>query len=99
MDSAKITSAPRRRFLRRLGAWAGVTAAVPVAGKAQATAGAPADLLPKYARAQKYTSLKQSSYDRTGGNADRFQIKAGDTQELFNSAGPAVITHICFTIP
>jgi hypothetical protein len=99
MESTNAQSAPRRRFLQRLGAWAGVTAAVPAASKAQAPAAAGAsDFLPKYALAQKYKSLKQSSYDRTGGNADRFQIKAGETQELFNSTGPGVITHIWFTI-
>ncbi len=105
MDSTGInptgtTTAPRRRFLQKLGAWAGVTAAVPAVTKAQtpATAGGSTDFLPKYALAQKYKSLKQSSYDRTGGNADRFQIKAGETQELFSSAGPGVITHIWFTI-
>jgi hypothetical protein len=102
MDSTSATSAPRRRFLQRLGAWAGATTAVPVISRAQtqgntATAGE-ANFLPKYALAQKYKSLKQSSYDRTGGNADRYQIKAGDTQELFNSPGPGVITHIWFTI-
>ena len=32
------------------------------------------------------------------GNADRFVVKAGDTQELFNATGPGVITHIWFTI-
>ena len=101
MDS-KTHSTPdaRRRFLQRLGAWAGISAAVPAASKAQtsqATAGEP-NFLPKYALAQKYKSLKQSSYDRTGGNADRFVVKAGDTQELFNATGPGVITHIWFTI-
>jgi hypothetical protein len=100
MDSNSAQSAPRRRFLQRLGAWAGVTAAVPAVTKAQARPAAAnaADFLPKYALAQNYKSLKQSSYDRTGGNADRFQVKAGDTQELFNSQGPGVITHIWFTI-
>jgi hypothetical protein len=104
MDS-KTHSTPdaRRRFLQRLGAWAGISAAVPAASRAQTgasvtyTAGE-ADFLPKYALAQKYKSLKQSSYDRTGGNADRFVVKAGDTQELFNATGPGVITHIWFTI-
>jgi hypothetical protein len=99
MESTSATSAQRRRFLQRLGAWAGISAAVPVASKAQTPAASgTADFLPKYALAQKYKSLKQSSYDRTGGNADRFQVKAGDTQELFNSTGPGVITHIWFTI-
>ncbi|HVV44175.1 MAG TPA: DUF2961 domain-containing protein [Bryobacteraceae bacterium] len=101
MDS-KTHSTPdaRRRFLQRLGAWAGISAAVPAAGRAQtaqASAGE-ANFLPKYALAQNYKSLKQSSYDRTGGNADRFVVKAGDTQELFNATGPGVITHIWFTI-
>ena len=98
MDNTSATSSPRRRFLQRLGAWAGVSAAVPAVTKAQTPAAGAADFLPKYALAQKYKSLKQSSYDRTGGNADRFQIKAGETQELFNSPGPGVITHIWFTI-
>src|SRR6185312_7174407 len=100
MDS-KTHPAPdaRRRFLQRLGAWAGISAAVPAASRAQApAAGGEANFLPKYALAQKYRSLKQSSYDRTGGNADRFVVKAGDTQELFNATGPGVITHIWFTI-
>jgi hypothetical protein len=101
MDS-KTHSAPdaRRRFLQRLGAWAGISAAVPAAGKAQTSQapGGEANFLPKYALAQRYKSLKQSSYDRTGGNADRFVVKAGDTQELFNATGPGVITHIWFTI-
>lgn len=98
--SVNAASAPRRRFLQRLGAWAGVASAVPAVTKAQtpAAASGSANFLPKYALAQNYKSLKQSSYDRTGGNADRFTIKAGDTQELFNSAGPGVITHIWFTI-
>ncbi len=54
--------------------------------------------LPPHARVMTHRSLKQSSHDRTGGNADRWQIPAGATQELFNSAGPGVITHIWFTI-
>ncbi|HEY3840464.1 MAG TPA: glycoside hydrolase family 172 protein, partial [Bryobacteraceae bacterium] len=54
--------------------------------------------LPWYARKQNYKSLKQSSFDRTGGNSDRWPIAPGATQEVFNSAGPGVITHIWFTI-
>ena len=86
----------RRGFLRRLMAVAGVSAAAPAAGVAQPRAGE--FQLPSYARAQNYRSLKQSSYDRTGGNADRYSIRPGATQELFNSNGPGVITHIWFTI-
>jgi hypothetical protein len=54
--------------------------------------------LPPHARAQSYQSLKQSSHDPTGGNRDAWPIAVGQTQELFNSAGPGVITHIWFTI-
>ncbi len=39
-----------------------------------------------------------SSYDRTGGNADRIQIAAGETVTLAEIAGPGVIRHIWMTI-
>jgi len=87
----------RRGFLQRVAALAGVSAA-PAVAQAQPQAAARVDFLPAYARAQDYRSLKQSSHDQTGGNADRWQIKPGATQQLFNSAGPGVITHIWFTI-
>jgi hypothetical protein len=91
-------AAGRRGFLQRVAALAGVSAAAPGAAQAQPQAAARMDFLPAYARAQNYQSLKQSSHDRTGGNADRWQIKPGAIQELFNSAGPGIITHIWFTI-
>jgi hypothetical protein len=87
----------RRGFFKRAMVLAGVSGAAPATVRAQAR-GAGFDFLPRYARAQNYKSLKQSSHDRTGGNADRWQIKPGATQELFNSPGPGVITHIWFTI-
>jgi len=90
--------AGRRGFLQRVAAFAGVSAAAPAAAQAQPRAAARMDFLPAYARAQAYRSLKQSSHDQTGGNADRWQIKPGATQELFNSPGPGIITHIWFTI-
>jgi hypothetical protein len=87
---------PRRGFLQRLAGVAGLSAAAaPVPAAAAST---DYRFLPAYARAQNYKSLKQSSHDRTGGNSDRWPIKGGDTQELFNSQGPGVITHIWFTI-
>ena len=55
-------------------------------------------MLPAYARALDYRSLKQSSYDRTGGNSDRWPIAPGGTQEVFRADGPGAITHIWFTI-
>ncbi|MGI8989268.1 MAG: glycoside hydrolase family 172 protein [Bryobacteraceae bacterium] len=92
--------APRRGFLRRLAGMAGITAAAgaaPAQTQAQNNQG-DYRFLARYARAQNYKSLKQSSFDRTGGNADRWPIAAGATQEVFNSAGPGVITHIWFTM-
>jgi hypothetical protein len=79
--------------------FAGVSAAGPAAAQAQTprpAAGAP--FFPDYARALNHKSLKQSSYDRTGGNADRWPIAPGATQEVFNSSGPGIISHIWFTI-
>jgi hypothetical protein len=88
----------RRGFLQRLMALGGLSAAAPAAGLAQAGRAAGASILPDYVRGQDYKSLKQSSYDRTGGNADRWPIQPGAVQELFNAQGPGVISHIWFTI-
>jgi len=89
----------RRGFLHGMLAAGAVSAALPGEAEAQgAPASGEAGFLPFYARAQNYRSLKQSSYDRTGGNADRWQIPAGGVQEIFNATGPGVITHIWFTI-
>jgi hypothetical protein len=90
---------PRRGFLQRLAGLAGLsTAAASNAQTPAAEGGGDYRFLPRYARSQNYRSLKQSSHDRSGGNADRWPIKAGATQELFSSPGPGAITHIWFTI-
>ena len=57
-----------------------------------------AAILPTYATEQHHRSLKQSSYDRTGGNRDSWKIDAGQTHEVFQANGPGIITHIWFTI-
>jgi hypothetical protein len=89
----------RRGFLRGLSAAAGLTAAVPLSANAQSqSGGSRASFLPEYARAQDYKSLKQSSYDVTGGNSDRWPIAPGATLEVFNQKGPGVISHIWYTI-
>jgi len=89
----------RRGFLGGFLGALGIAAAAPAASRAQAPPrDADFSFLPRYTRAQGYKSLKQSSHDRTGGNRDAWQIPPGGTQELFNSAGPGVITHIWFTI-
>ncbi len=87
----------RRSFLRRLLAASGFAAAAPAGAQAQQREGE-YRYLPKYARAQDYKSLKQSSFDTTGGNRDSWPIAPGATKEVFSAAGPGVITHIWFTI-
>jgi hypothetical protein len=101
MMAEQITP-PRRGFLQRLIGVAGLSAAAaPALAAAAPSAGSKnegAGSLPWYARKQNYKSLKQSSYDRTGGNSDRWPIAPGATQEVFNSTGPGIVTHIWFTI-
>ena len=94
-------SSKRRSFFRGALAALGFAAA-PATQQAQAQQqqrpGGSWNFLPSYCRAHNYKSLKQSSHDVTGGNADRWQLKAGATQEIFNQKGPGVISHIWFTI-
>ena len=86
--------------MRRLLSGAGLAAAGVPAANAQSggSRGADAAVLPSYARAQNYTSLKQSSFDRTGGNHDSWPMTPGQTIEIFKDDKPGVITHIWFTI-
>src|SRR5450432_227307 len=87
----------RRGFLRRLAGFTGAGAmALPLAAKAAPKAGAA--VLPAYARAMSHKSLKQSSFDRTGGNHDSWPIAPGATQVLLEADGPGVITHLWATI-
>src|SRR5689334_8692576 len=90
----------RRTFLQRMLTAGGLAAAVPAAAPAQPASGAAGDFpfLPSYTRAQNYKSLKQSSFDKTGGNRDFWNVPAGGTLEVFNAQGPGIITHIWFTI-
>ena len=89
----------RRGFLHRLLAASGLAAAAPAAqAQNPGNAAAASSILPHYTRAQNYKSLKQSSYDRTGGNRDSWNIPAGGTLEVFNAPGPGMISHIWFTI-
>ena len=90
----------RRGFMQRLFTAGGLAAAAPAAAQAQNRGGSAPDAptLPRYARALNYKSLKQSSYDKTGGNRDAWNIPAGGVYEIFNAQGPGVISHIWFTI-
>src|SRR5258708_36784711 len=45
-----------------------------------------------------FTAGRSGSYDKTGGNADRLQMKAGETATLAEIQGPGEINHIWFTI-
>ena len=61
----------------------------------------PADLsglLPQLPMPHDYVLKRVSSYDRSGGNADARKVTPGETFTVFEEAGPAVITHIWFTI-
>ena len=88
----------RRGFLSGILAAGTAAAAFPQPVGAQAPAAGAFGFLPAYARAQTHKSLKQSSFDRTGGNSDRWPVAPGGVQEVFNATGPGVITHIWFTI-
>jgi hypothetical protein len=89
----------RRGFFRRLLAGAGAVAASPAAMNAQqGHSSSGATELPMYARKQHYRSLKQSSFDRTGGNHDSWPMIPGQTIDVFKTDQPGAITHIWFTI-
>jgi hypothetical protein len=73
------------------------SAAMAQTGAAAGPEGAPV-ALPDYARARAGRSLKQSSFDRTGGNRDFWSIPGGGALEVFQDPGAGVITHIWFTV-
>jgi len=91
------SSDDRRGFLRGLTA-AGALAAAAPPSPAQTSGTSEFSFLPRYTRAQPYKSLKQSSFDTTGGNKDYWPIAGGGVREVFNAQGPGVISHIWFTI-
>ncbi len=92
----------RRRFLSSLGLFGGGAAAIlagegTAAAQNSAAAGGPI-ALPPYARLPQHKTLKQSTFDRTGGNADARKIAPNATLEVFQAEGPGIVTHIWFTI-
>jgi len=93
----------RRRFLTSLGSAAAIlsgkhVAAAPLYLNQSNNSSAGTSALPSYATLHNYRTLKQSSFDRTGGNRDFWKIAPGDTLEVFKSSGPGIITHIWYTI-
>lgn len=97
---------PRRSFLKNLTGVAAFSGLAGLPGAAERRHAPPLQqsaarmprIVPAYACLQDYKSLKQSSYDRTGGDFDSWKIAPGATKEIFSSDGPGVITHIWFTI-
>ena len=88
----------RNYLLTQAGLLLGAAATVEAAPKPPAPSAAAATELPAYARQQDYTCLRQSSFDRTGGNADSYPIEPSAAREVFAATGPGIITHIWFTI-
>ena len=58
----------------------------------------PSTMLGGLAQLKDFHPGRAGSYDRTGGNADRLQMKPGETVTLAEIAGPGEINHIWFTI-
>jgi len=50
------------------------------------------------ARLKDFTAARAGSYDKSGGNADRLQLKPGETATLAELQGPGEINHMWFTI-
>jgi hypothetical protein len=99
MLTPEIPANGRRGFLRRVLTATGLAAAAPQSALPQnRTNTSSPPLLPAYARAQSYKSLKQSSYDRTGGNGDSWRIPSGGVREVFRAEGPGIVSHVWFTI-
>ena len=91
---------PRRRgFLSSLAGFASLLSVRTASSRTGAPSPQPnAVAIPEYAQLQDHRTLKQSTYDRTGGNDDFRKIAPGGTLSIFESTGPGIITHIWFTI-
>jgi len=88
----------RRRFLSSLGSVGGAAAFLSGRASAQIPSASQLTKLPAYALLPQHKTLKQSSFDRTGGNDDFFHIAPGQSLNVFEGDGPGIITHIWFTI-
>jgi hypothetical protein len=93
-------SSRRRSFLSRLFAGAGAAAAAGAAAQAQPRGGA-ASLpggLDQLFLARPGRRRRESSWDRTGKNADRYVVEPGQTHTLADIQGPGCVRHIWITI-
>ncbi len=97
-------STQRRQFLTRLFGWAGLAAGSAAAPASAAAAGASAATGPNPSGlgnlflARQGRRLRSSSWNRTGKNADRVQLKPGETAVIADIAGAGCIRHIWMTI-
>jgi hypothetical protein len=60
-----------------------------------AALGEPLETLPQY---KDYAALRESSSDRSGGNADNVPVNPGETRIIGDIKGPGCIAHIWFTM-
>jgi len=88
----------RRGFLRHTCRWRASAAATPAAGPGPVAERGTLPSLPGMPGRRNCRSLKQSSHDPAGGNADFRRIAPGGVLELVQLAGPGVISHLWFTI-
>ena len=88
----------RRRFLTSLSGFAAMLTGNRASAYQNSSGNSVPATLPRYATLHNYKTLKQSSFDRTGGNADYWHIAPGQSLEVFQSDGPGIITHIWYTI-
>ncbi len=58
----------------------------------------PSVMLESLSMKRSHETKRISSFDRTGGNADRLTIEAGETATLADIKGAGIIKHIWFTI-
>jgi hypothetical protein len=85
--------------MSRFFAGAGAAALIrPQTATAQSSGTSAAPALPSYVMPRNYESLKQSTWDRSGGNEDYRSIAPGATLVVFESDQPGIITHVWFTI-
>ncbi|MBV9084156.1 MAG: DUF2961 domain-containing protein [Acidobacteriaceae bacterium] len=88
----------RRRFLRYLGGVTGVFAGQRALAQEAAAHEHAFFTIPNYVRARNNRTLRQSSYDRSGGNRDFWPLPAGHTMDVLQTDGPGIVTHVWFTI-
>src|SRR5437879_11834626 len=67
-------------------------------GRPKAQAQGPAHWQADLTQPQPYVLKRVSSADPTGGNADFRSIEPGATLTVFDVDGPAVLTHLWFTL-